>query len=191
MTAPDDLTPQQRALYDDLRDHMLANAEANGVDDDPAFNYTVAELLPGWIRDTAQPDQEGPRPATDGCDPDQPAAPAERYTTEEIGEHDGPVRSNTSTMTRTSSLRSFCAARSSLAAAGSSSALGSGWSCEAGHRETSASARAPRPCPTPRCGRRTSAACPAGAPGLRSSPWACSARNVQTGTACSPRRAGG
>ena len=35
MTAPDDLTPQQRALYDDLRDHMLANAEADGVHDDP------------------------------------------------------------------------------------------------------------------------------------------------------------
>jgi hypothetical protein len=49
MTAPDDLTPQQRALYDDLRDHMLAKAEATGVNDDPAFNYTVAELLPGWI----------------------------------------------------------------------------------------------------------------------------------------------
>ena len=39
-----------------------------------------------------------------------------------------PVRSNTSTVTRTNSLRSAWAARSSLAVAASSKALGSGWS---------------------------------------------------------------
>jgi 5-methylcytosine-specific restriction endonuclease McrA len=88
MTAPDDRTPQRRALYDDLRDHMLANAEANGVHDDPAFSYIVTELLPGWIPEIQRSliKKHHARRRTDAI---RTNGPVEPYTTEEIGERDG------------------------------------------------------------------------------------------------------
>ncbi len=67
---------------------MLANAEANGVHDDPAFNYIVAELLPSWIPEIQRSliKKDHARRRTESI---RTNGPAERYTTEEIGERDG------------------------------------------------------------------------------------------------------
>ena len=61
----------------------------------------------------------------------------------------------------------------------------------AGRRGTSAPSAGLRPSPTRRCGRRTSAACPAGARWWLWSAGACSARGGRRARVCSPRHGGG
>jgi 5-methylcytosine-specific restriction endonuclease McrA len=83
--ASEDLTPQQRALLDSLRRDMLAKGEANGLHHDPAFNYIVTELLPGWIPEIQRSliKRERARRRTDAI---RANGPVERYTRQEIGD---------------------------------------------------------------------------------------------------------